>query len=201
MRLFNIILSLFISVLGVCAVGMMLFHVFSDKKCGDKDRLAERPVVHKEDIGSWSYECEKDKAGRDTCYGYQRIENPKGEVVLSVRLSVVARGNDILPRLKLIAPMGTFLPTGIDLYFAKEEPFTVPFQFCLIEDNGCFINLDLGRDVTRLFRETQLFYAGYTMVGGDDIRNAVSVNGFDDVVLRLTQRFSEGQVMKEDKGD
>ncbi len=201
MRRLNIILSFIVVSLGICSVVLMYRAGSSgEEDCADEAQAATKTIVHKEQVGQWSYECETDSEGHDTCYGYQRIEDENGDNILSVRLSLVSRDGDILPRIKIIAPMGAFLPTGVNLYFAEEEPFTVPFQFCLTEDNGCFINLDLGRDVIKIFRETQQFYIGYKVVGGRDVRNTISVHGFDDVVRRLTQRLSEQTVLEEGDG-
>lgn len=66
-------------------------------------------------------------------------------VALLVMGAMGDRDGQMIPRMRFIVPMGTFLPPGLILSIDGEKEYRIPIQFCV--QQGCVVNLDLGGDI------------------------------------------------------
>ncbi len=139
LRQVNYILVALVLTLGFVAI-LMSFHAMErpDAPAVSGDVPADSPETIS--AGDWGYRCDGE------CVGLQSVENDEGAVVLQAELIIKKRGEIDVPRLKMITPLGTFLPSGLRIALPEKESFVVPFQFCT--GQGCFVNLDMAEDVT-----------------------------------------------------
>lgn len=144
-------------------------------------------VLESKEFQSWMYEClQNDEGAQEPCTVSQNIVDEGGVSVLRAEIYLIDRGGEILPRLQVTAPLGTFLPLGLSVHLAPQEPFTVPFQFCNKE--GCFINLDLADDVVQMLKQSQALDISYRHENRELMKHSIGLIGFYDALSYLIAR-------------
>lgn len=134
--------------------------------------------------GDWRYECKLSMEGMEACSALRRVlwEDGKSEALLAV-LTAVERQGAKTPRLKLMAPLGTFLPGGISMQIDEQEPFIVPFQACAVE--GCFVNLDLAPEVVDALRSGAVMVVEYMTPDQKVATVRIPLNGVEDAISKV----------------
>lgn len=146
-----------------------------------------RIVSESKQFQSWTYEClQDDGAAGETCAVFQKITDDNGISALHAKISLIERDGEILPRLQVVVPLGTFLPLGLSVHLKPQEPFTVPFQFC--NQEGCFINLDLADDVVQMLTQSQTLDISYRPENRESIKYSIGLIGFSDALSYLIAR-------------
>ena len=177
-------LACFVCVLGIISL-VMSYHAMN-VVTQEPDAYPAKPIyVVDEAYGLWRYVCEQDEGGYNACYAYQKVNGFKDGSALVVKISLTKRQGQVLPRLKIISPFETFLPAGVTIDLAVQEPFTVPFQFCSVEEEGCFINLDLADDVVAALVQENALNVTYKTMHREESRNVVHLDGLSELLERL----------------
>lgn len=137
-----------------------------------------------QNFDDWGLECVTVVNGKQECHLFQRIlwDDNGGEALLAHVLLVERNGKSV-PRLRLIAPLGMYLPAGVMLHLGKEKEFVAPFQFCIA--GGCFVNLDLADDVVVEINKTEVLHAAYQQPDGTVGSVDISLKGFASGVKAL----------------
>lgn len=95
--------------------------------------------------GDWQIRCERPPGAQDEqCYLMQSVTaEDRQEVGLVVYAINLADGEGSL--LRVVAPLGVLLPTGLGLRVDEDEVGNVPFMRCL--PNGCIADADLDEEL------------------------------------------------------
>lgn len=126
----------------------------------------------------WGLECVIVVNGKQECHLFQRVLwDDNGAEALLAHVLLVERDGKTTPRLRLIAPLGTYLPEGLLLKLGEEAEFSAPFQFCI--GGGCFVNLDLADDVVAVIHKTEILNVAYKQPDGTFGRVEISLKGFE----------------------
>lgn len=132
----------------------------------------------------WTYECwQGDEGHNNVCGVSQKVTDAQGAFAVRANILLIEREGVMRPRLQVIVPLGTFLPFGLSMHLAPQEPFTVPFQFCNKE--GCFINLDLAEDVILTLKNAQNLHVSYHRSNREMFSFSINLSGFSDALSYL----------------
>jgi invasion protein IalB len=136
--------------------------------------------------GEWRYECKLSLEGMEECSALRRVmwEDGKSEALVAV-LSMAKREGTPTPRMKLMAPLGSFLPAGVSMRIDQQDPFIVPFQACAVE--GCFVNLDLAPDVIAAMTSGALMVVEYMTPEQKIATVTIPLAGVDDVLQKIAK--------------
>ena len=164
----------------ICMLGFIsVYLAFSQSPPSSTEKQAEE-ITHSKIFDSWSFECRK------SCIIIQKVMNDAGDPLLTAQIFMIKRGEQGLPRLRIIAPLGTFLPAGITVDLSVHDPFTVPFQFCT--DQGCFINLDLASDVVDALRNEKTLSVSYRKENRETQTVEISLSGLSKALEHFSQK-------------
>ncbi len=141
-----------------------------------------KKLYKQKELGAWDYEC-----AASSCLAYQLLLGDGDKQILRSEFSVIERKGKKIPRLKIIAPLGTFLPSGISVNLISQEPFIIPFQFCT--DNGCFINLDLSDEIVDILKESDKLSVSYRKVDRELQETSINLLGSSEVIEELLQDY------------
>lgn len=143
---------------------------------GERQEAAQNFDV--QNFDDWGLECVIVVNGKQECHLFQRIlwDDSKTEALLAHVLLVQRDGRSV-PRLRLIAPLGTFIPAGVKLKLGEIKDFPVQFQFCIT--GGCFVNLDLAEDVVAEIKKNSVLQASYQQPDGTTGHVEISLEGFE----------------------
>lgn len=182
----NYALAVVIGVLGIVAM-IMALSSFSSNSTDDIPVDSNVAIIKDEVFDNWRYQCKIDKTlPIPSCYLVQEVESTLSDgETLSVQMRMVMRGASVLPRLKVIAPLGVFLPAGITVDLAVQDSFTVPYQFCT--DEGCFINLDLAPEVVAALAVEDVLRISYRRADHSEKSVALPLSGLKDALARLSE--------------
>ncbi len=146
-------------------------------------------TIKTEDFKDWRVECAENKEGQTMCNMFQRLmwEGEKFGALL-VTIMITESEGAKRPRMRLVAPLGTFLPSGLTLQIEGENEFTVPFQFCT--PNGCLVNLDLADDVVANLKQSNRLNVAYRRADGKVAKLQVSLSGFTKALEKITAQTS-----------
>lgn len=169
----NYLISALVIVLGIVSVTMLL-----QKNTVQAPSKRESAPAYKavSTFDYWEIACVDDENAEQHCRAKQNIHNQE-DLYLSVQLKIINRLEERIPRLKVSAPLGIFLPAGITLTLPGQEAFTVPFQFC--EAEGCFINLDLANDVVDALSQSDNLKVSYMRANRAEEELQIKLQGFD----------------------
>ncbi len=180
-------ISAVVIVLGIVAVSMVTIKspsttVSSVQKGSDVVQF----VVA--DYNGWAIKCFQNDSSRNSfsdCFGEKSISDQMGDD-LTLHLKLIDRAGSMIPRLKVIAPFGIFLPAGLSLTLPAQEEFTVPVQFC--EGDGCYINLDLADDVVHALSNSDALRVSYLKSSRETVELDIGLEGFTDALTHLKQQ-------------
>lgn len=132
-----------------------------------------------EAYGDWIRECSHSQTGGQDCILSQRIlwDDNKSEAML-VQVFMVNRDETRVPRMRLVVPLGVFLPSGVKVDLEGQKEIYVPFQACI--NGGCFVNLDLAPDVVVALNNAKTLRAAYQQWNQTVGNVEISLNGFGD---------------------
>lgn len=148
----------------------------------------DEDVIIASTIGPWTYQCVQSPQRSDSCSASQIIRNNLDDVSLDLHVTLIRRGDVIIPRFKIQAPLGVYLPAGLTVELPNQKPFNVPFQFC--QEKGCFINLDLADNVVAQLKENSVMIVGYHDVNRVVGYHEVNLSGVSDILTRLRNNQS-----------
>ncbi len=193
-RILNYILASLVIILGFLAV-FVASQALSLKIQQTQNGGVIYEVVEPDDdvviaslVGPWTYKCIKSAQYSDSCSAQQLIRNQAGDIALDVNVSLIRRGDVIVPRFKIQAPLGVFLPAGLTVELPDQKPFNVPFQFC--QEQGCFINLDLADNVVEQLKNNTSMIVGYKDINRVSGYYEINLNRVSDVLTRLRNNQS-----------
>ena len=146
----------------------------------------QRVITENKIFKMWRYECLEDHDDAQKCIVFQDVTDDNGTVVLRAEVSLVERGQQVLPRLQIVVPLGVFLPAGISVHLASQEPFTVPFQYC--RNEGCFINLDLADDVVQVLAQSKVLDISYRQETREIAKYSIALPEFSEALSYLIAR-------------
>ena len=182
LRNINYVLAAVVLCLGIGAISMAY------RATSNQEPMPKQTELEHKQFQSWAYACwQQDGAEEKSCRASQKITDDNGVTVLHAKIFLVKRGDVMLPRLQVIVPLGTFLPLGLSVHLAPQEPFTVPFQFC--NEEGCFINLDLADDVVQMLKQSQTLDISYRHENRELMKYSITLTGFSDALSYLIARF------------
>ena len=141
-------------------------------------------IAHYDHFGSWTSECKQSEKKELDCTLTQKVLNDAKTELLAAQIFMVQRDNKTRPRLRIITPLGTFLPAGITIDLSVHAPFTVPFQFCT--NKGCFINLDLADDVIEALQKEEALSVSYRKENRETQTVELSLSGLPEALKRLS---------------
>ncbi|PCI55882.1 MAG: hypothetical protein COB36_03535 [Alphaproteobacteria bacterium] len=181
LRTINYALAAIVICLGLWSISMAYQTKSNQAPMPQKTKLE-----HKQ-FQSWTYACWHDDGGEGKlCALSQKITDDNGISALQAKISLIERDGEILPRLQVVVPLGTFLPLGLSVHLKPQEPFTVPFQFC--NQEGCFINLDLADDVVQMLTQSQTLDISYRQESRESMKYSIGLTGFSDALYYLIAR-------------
>ncbi len=176
----NYAIAAVVIVLGIIAVSAVMK---SDKSAPQSTREIT------ETYNDWIIECfqnDSNRNGSNICVGAFKKDDKQASnnsKQISAELKMITRAGKPIPRLKVIAPLGIFLPAGISLTLPSQEPFIVPVQFCTLQ--GCFINLDLADDVVQALINSDALGVGYMLSNRETTQTQISLDGFENALTHL----------------
>ncbi len=174
----NYVIAVIVIALGIIAVSMAM---------GTNNNVNISLTEKRERFEDWSVLClqnDSNRNGSDICFGeYSQTEG--STAILTAQLKMIDRAGELIPRLKVIAPLGIFLPAGVSLTLPDQDPFIVPVQFCDVE--GCFVNLDLASDVVQALSNSDELGVSYLSSNHEPLNLAIKLNGFIDALAYLKQ--------------
>lgn len=201
LKIFNRLLAGFVVVLGVSALYVIAIPKTKISQQNEIEAVENSyvpPEEHQDDIktqelarnvqmqsyGDWGVECVAVFGDDQECHLLQRIlwDDTKEEAMLAHILFIEKEGQ-VLPRLRLIAPLGTFLPAGMQMKLGDINEIYAPFQYCMT--SGCFVNLDLAQDVVEEMGKHKILYATYQQADGGVGKVEISLNGLPAGLLAL----------------
>lgn len=133
----------------------------------------------------WGLECVAVINAEQECHLFQRVLWDDGKEALLAHIVLVQRDGKQAARLRLIAPLGVNLSSGVLLQLGSQESFNVLFQFCIA--GGCFVNLDLADDVVEAIKKTDILHATYTQPDGSLGNVEISLKGFEKGLSALKE--------------
>lgn len=136
--------------------------------------------------GDWGGECVTVLDNTPECHLFQRIlwDDTKEEALLAHLFWTQRAGKPVL-RLRLIAPLGTYLPSGMLLRLEGDKEFVAQFQYCV--GGGCFVNLDLADDVIAAMHKAKMLHVAYQQLNGTVGSVQVSLIGFENGLRALKE--------------
>ena len=172
----NYIIAIVVIALGIVATSMAYKAMNRHSAVQVKPKQATTGTK----IGVWLHSC------NEGCRVTQKIKSSETNAdIVEIRLSLTNRIGQTMPvpRLKIIAPLGTFLPTGISIALAGQEPLIAPFQSCTKE--GCIINLDLADDIVTSLKQSETLGISY-----HDTNITVPLEGFAQSLEQIFRDYS-----------
>jgi invasion protein IalB len=142
---------------------------------------AAKPKPVETKFEDWSMQCMTSSKGK-YCGLYQKAyATVRGKKVMAVLAEVeMGKGKDgkKTPHLRLITPLGSWLPTNIGFKLDDEKQNVVPYFFC--RPSGCMTDLTLEAEhVARLKKGKALLIAYRTSPKKEDqVEPSVSLKGF-----------------------
>ena len=146
-----------------------------------KPAATARPKPSETKFDDWSMQCMTSSKGK-YCGLYQKASaTVKGKKVTAVLAEVeVGKGKDgkKTPHLRLITPLGSWLPTNIGFKLDDEKQNIVPYFVC--RPSGCMTDLTLEAEhVERLKKGKKLLIAYRTSPRKEDqVESSLSLKGF-----------------------
>ena len=146
-----------------------------------KPTAAAKPKPTETKFDDWSMQCMSSTKGK-FCGLYQKaFATVNGKKVMAVLAEVeMGKGKDgkKTPHLRLITPLGTWLPTNLGFKLDDEKQNVVPFFVC--GRSGCMTDLTLEAEhVGRLKKGKKLLIAYRTSPKKEDqIESSISLKGF-----------------------
>ncbi|MCB1681896.1 MAG: invasion associated locus B family protein [Alphaproteobacteria bacterium] len=145
-------------------------------------------TIKAEDFEDWRVECAQTPAGKNVCQMFQRLlwEDQKS-VALVVLVGMGELQGKPVPRMRLIVPLGTFLPTGLVLGLeeAEDKGLRVPIQFCVAQ--GCVTNIDLDQTVIDKLKNKQNLSTAYIRPDRKTVKLSISLKGFTKALERISR--------------
>lgn len=146
--------------------------------------------IKTEDFDDWRVECVQDSEPQGkappSCSMFQRLMWEEGAASPALKVTVIMaeREGKAIPRMRMTAPLGTFLPAGLTLMIEGEEEASILFQFC--SNEGCFVNLDMADDVVSKLKEKSVLKTMYIRADGKKAELDVSLKGFSKALERIS---------------
>lgn len=132
-----------------------------------------------ETIGVWRVSCDE-----GPCQAFFTIQRDGSEIV---SWSIVGDRTKGDASMLIRVPVNTALVPGLAVLASEDETFTMPFQFC--NDTGCTAIARITDEMrAALGDKTMVRIAFYPYGQPEPLAYEVPVEGFDDVVGRLTSK-------------
>lgn len=180
----NYILGVVVGILGIIAL-FMIFYPKPQPVTVEHDNSGDALPHVRNVYDQWQFECpqyESNRNGKDGCHiGYVALDEQGREVRVNVSMS--RRDGFPIPRMKVIAPLDTFLPMGIVLSLSDQEPMNVAVQYC--EAQGCYINIDLAPEVVQILSGSETLMVSYHKSNQEPVFVAIKLHGFASALTEL----------------
>lgn len=147
--------------------------------------------IKAESYDDWRVECAEFKDGKTICNMNQRLawEQNTKVTALMVVMTMTEREGKPIPRMRLLVPLGTYLPAGLAIAMKGEEEINVKFQFCSPE--GCTVTLDLADEVVKQLKAKDSLTVGYLRPDSQVAQMKVSLKGFTKAFERISGTMKE----------
>lgn len=153
-----------------------------------KPAVAARPKPVETKFDDWSMQCISSTKGK-YCGLYQKASaTVNGKKVMAVLAEVeIGKGKDgkKTPHLRLITPLGTWLPSNLGFKLDDEKQNVVPYFVC--NRSGCMTDLTLEAEhVARLKKGKKLLIGYRTSPRKEDqVESSLSLKGFSGALDAL----------------
>ncbi|HYD17271.1 MAG TPA: invasion associated locus B family protein [Patescibacteria group bacterium] len=140
---------------------------------------AQRPKPQVTKFDDWSMQCLSSTKGK-YCGLYQKANGTVDgksipAVVAEVEISKSKDGKK-LPHLRLITPLGVWLPTNIGFKLDEEKQNVVPFFIC--GRTGCMTELTLEQQHVDKLKKGKKLVIGYKLNPKKQVESTLSLKGF-----------------------
>jgi len=131
--------------------------------------------IVRDTFGDWEVRCAPD--GND-CFMYQLAMDPQQNPVAEISLLKLPAGGEAAAGVTVVTPLGTLLPTGLDLQIDSGEIRKYPFAWC--SQVGCFARFGLNTASVDAMKRGNSGKLTLVSVGAPQspLSLAVSLNGF-----------------------
>ncbi len=136
---------------------------------------AAAPTVPDRNFGEWRLRCEK-----DACALIQAVTD---DAHAEIGVTVAALKIDGAPILRIIAPLGVFLPAGVGLKIDQTDMGSVGFLRCTAE--GCFAEAELAPEQVASFSTGQTATFNLMQNPTQGVAVPVSLKGFKEGLAAL----------------
>lgn len=153
--------------------------------------IAPAPNVSKaEDFDDWKMECII-SGKEEACSLLQQrvVRREKGIAIILVgRISLLQQKDKIVPHLRLVTPVGVWLPSGLALKLDNGRQINAPFLMCGAD--GCMTDLGLSEEFLPKVKKSNKLYVAYKL--GDQPQTTVelSMKGVTAGLAALSKRKS-----------
>lgn len=135
-------------------------------------------------FGKWNLVCRVDVADSSRCVLRQEVKwEGTSDMALSAELRLHAADQKIVPRLRLISPLGVLLEEGILLSLEGVTPIQVPFVSCTAQ--GCAANIDMAQDIVDAFAVQENLDVRYVHANAQAGMVALPLDGFAEGLTAL----------------
>ena len=137
--------------------------------------------------GDWQYVCDTPPgAPAEDCYLIQSVvDGERPNVGLSVIVFAPADGQNMI--LRVIAPLGVLLPTGLGLYVDETNIGSTPFVRCT-EEYGCVTDVILDENLLNLMKNGQLATFSIYQTPELGIGLPITLGQFSEGIERVLQK-------------
>jgi invasion protein IalB len=144
-----------------------------------KPAPAARPKPQTTKFDDWSMQCLSSTKGK-YCGLYQKANGTVDgksipAVVAEVEISKTKDGKK-LPHLRLITPLGVWLPTNIGFKLDEEKQNVIPFFMC--GRTGCMSELTLEPQHVEKLKKGKKLVIGYKLSPKKQVESTLSLKGF-----------------------
>lgn len=144
------------------------------------------------DFKDWRMVCEKKESNLENCRIFQVISNNEKQQILftaNVTFRPHQDGGKV-PVLRLIAPIGINLASGLALRIDEAEQMNAPFTRCL--PAGCFTEIMMGEEFLKSLKNGEVMRAAYGVPSGEPLTVGLSLKGFTQAIKALESQSSDG---------
>jgi invasion protein IalB len=166
---------------------------------GLKVPAAEPEISRSADFGDWHLECYKpDGNMQRPCRIFQKLTYSEGDKASNILTASIVmakgkapdrEGDVLIPVMRLVAPLGVHLPSGVTLQFEKGEQFNALYQLC--SPMGCIAERGLGKKILDKMNGRETMVVAYRYISQSTPTPQVmgiSLKGFTKAFRALAQQ-------------
>lgn len=155
---------------------------------------AQKPVVSEvKDFKDWRMQCIK-VSDRESCELYQhravKTEKQGNITVLVGKLYLQKKDDKLVPHLRIITPVGVWLPAGIAIQFDDGKQMDLPYLLC--GGVGCMTDFGIADDFLPKAKKAEKLFVAYKFANQQQGNFELSMLGFTAGLDALEERNKGG---------